>query len=204
VWSYGPQAQPILEKYLKLRYTLMPYIYSLGWFTHVTGAPFMRALFMDFPADERVADIRDEYMFGPSLLIAPVVEQGSTTRDVYLPAGSDWYNYWTNEKLRGGQTVKVQAPIETIPLFVRAGSILPLGAPVESTHEKQLLMKVRVYAGRNALFTLYDDDGRTYDYERGEHRITTLRWNDGSRRLTMEGAKASDKTEAELVEVVGR
>jgi len=204
VWSYGPQAQPILEKYLKLRYTLMPYIYSLGWFTHETGAPFMRALFMDFPADERVADIRDEYMFGPALLVAPVVEQGATTRDVYLPAGCDWYNYWTNEKLHGGQTVKVQAPIETVPLFVRAGSILPLGTPVESTHEKQALMKVKVYSGRDAVFTLYNDDGTTYGYERGEHSITTLRWNDGRGRLTMEGAKASDKTEAELVEVVGR
>jgi len=164
----------------------------------------MRALFMDFPADERVADIRDEYMFGPALLVAPVVEQGATTRDVYLPAGCDWYNYWTNEKLHGGQTVKVQAPIETVPLFVRAGSILPLGTPVESTHEKQALMKVKVYSGRDAVFTLYNDDGTTYGYERGEHSITTLRWNDGRGRLTMEGAKASDKTEAELVEVVGR
>jgi alpha-D-xyloside xylohydrolase len=164
----------------------------------------MRALFMDFPADERVVDIRDEYMFGPALLVAPVVEQGMTTRDVYLPAGSDWYNYWTNERLRGGQTVKVDAPIETIPLFVRAGSILPLGEPVESTHEKQALMKLKVYAGRDAEFALYDDDGITYEYEHGKHSITTLRWNDGRGRLTMEGAKASDKTEAELVEVVGR
>ena len=127
-----------------------------------------------------------------------------TSRDVYLPAGSDWYNYWTNEKLRGGQTVKVQAPIDTIPLFVRAGSILPLGAPVESTHEKQALMRVKVYPGGDAAFTLYDDDGTTYGYERGEHRITTLRWNDARGRLTMEGAKATDKSEAELVEVIGR
>jgi alpha-D-xyloside xylohydrolase len=204
VWSYGSQAEPILEKYLKLRYMLMPYIYSLGWFTHETGAPFMRALFMDFPADNRVADIRDEYMFGPALLVAPVVEQGMSSRDVYLPAGSDWYNYWTNEKVHGGQTVTVQAPIDTIPLFVRAGSILPLGAEVESTHEKQALMKIRVFPGRDAVFTLYDDDGTTYGYERGEHRITTLRWNDAGGRLTMEGVKASDKSEVELVEVVGR
>ncbi|MDP9049439.1 MAG: alpha-glucosidase, partial [Acidobacteriota bacterium] len=106
VWSYGTAAEPILEKYLKLRYTLMPYIYSLGWFTHQTGAPFMRALFMDFPNDPnpKIADMKDEYMFGPALLVAPVVDQGFTTRDVYLPAGTDWYNYWTNEKLHGGQT----------------------------------------------------------------------------------------------------
>ena len=126
----------------------------------------------------RVADIRDEYMFGPALLVAPVVEQGATTREVYLPAGTDWYNYWTNEKLHGGQTVTVKAPIDTIPLFVRAGSILPLGVPVESTHDKQAIAKVKVYPGANAEFTLYNDDGITYAYEKGDRQITTLRWND--------------------------
>jgi alpha-D-xyloside xylohydrolase len=203
VWSYGPQAEPILEKYLKLRYTLMPYIYSLGWFTHRTGAPFMRALFMDFPSDDKVADIRDEYMFGPALLVAPVVEQGATTREVYLPAGSDWYNYWTNEKVSGGQTIKVAAPIDTIPLFVKAGSILPLGVPVESTHEAQPLMKIKVYRGANAEFTLYNDDGVTYDYEQGVHQVTTLRWDDQVGKLTQEGAKAWNGGE-KLVEVIGQ
>jgi alpha-D-xyloside xylohydrolase len=203
VWSYGPQAEPILEKYLKLRYTLMPYLYSLGWFTHQTGAPFMRALFMDFPRDPRVADLRDEYMFGPALLVAPVVEQGVTSRQVYLPAGTDWYNYWTNERLHGGQTVTVEAPIDTIPLFVRAGSILPLGAPVESTHEKQALAKIKVYPGADAAFTLYNDDGFSYAYEQGKHEITTLKWDDRKGALTEEGAKAwgGDKG---MVEVVGR
>ena len=127
VWSYGRQAEPILEKYLRLRYELMPYIYSLGYYSHETGAPFMRALWMDFGGDPRVADIGDEYMFGPALLVAPVTEQGMTTRQVYLPAGTNWYNFWTNERLHGGQTVTVQAPIDTLPLFIRAGAILPLG-----------------------------------------------------------------------------
>ncbi len=202
VWSYGPQAQPILEKYLRLRYALMPYIYSLGWFTHETGAPFMRALFMDFGADANVADIRDEYMFGPALLVAPVTEQGATTRQVYLPAGTDWFNYWTNEKLRGGQTVTVKAPIDTIPLFVRAGSILPMGVAVESTHDKQPLAKIRVYPGANAEFTLYNDDGFTYAYESGENQITKLKWDDRAKKLTHEGAKAWDGDEKGLVEVV--
>jgi alpha-D-xyloside xylohydrolase len=204
VWSYGPEAQPILEKYLKLRYALMPYIYSLGWFTHTTGAPFMRALFMDFGADPKVADIRDEYMFGPALLVAPVVEQGATTREVYLPAGTDWYNYWTNERLHGGQTVTVKAPIDTIPLFVRAGSILPMGAPIESAHDKQPLAKINVYPGADAEFTLYNDDGFTYAYERGEHQITTLHWEDAAKRLTHTGANAWEKSDAELIEVIGR
>jgi alpha-D-xyloside xylohydrolase len=115
VWSYGKQAEPILEKYLRLRYELMPYIYSLGYMTHETGAPFMRGLFMDFPNDEKVANIGDEYMFGPAFLVAPVTEQGATTRSVYLPAGTDWYNFWTNERLHGGQRITVAAPIDTLP-----------------------------------------------------------------------------------------
>ncbi len=107
VWSYGGQAEKVLVKYLKLRYELMPYVYSLGYSTYRTGAPYMRALFMDFPNDPKVADLRDEYMFGPAFLVAPVTEQGATQRSVYLPAGSDWYDYWTNERLQGGQTIEV-------------------------------------------------------------------------------------------------
>ena len=149
VWSYGKQAEPILEKYLRLRYQLMPYIYSLGYQTHQTGAPYMRALFMDFPQDAKVADIGDEYMFGPAFLVAPVTEQGATSRMVYLPAGTDWYNYWTKE-ITGGQTVRVDAPIDTLPLFVRAGSILPLGEAVENTGQVQKLAKIRVYPGATA------------------------------------------------------
>jgi alpha-D-xyloside xylohydrolase len=202
VWSYGPQAEPILEKYLKLRYTLMPYIYALGWFTHQTGAPFMRALFMDFPHDDKVANMTDEYMFGPALLVAPVTQQGAITRDVYLPAGTDWYNYWTDEKVHGGQTITVKAPIDTIPLFVKAGSILPLGAPVESTHDKQPISKVKVYPGANANFTLYNDDGTTYSYENGKSEITRLHWDDTAGKLTQDGPKAWDEKETNVVDVV--
>jgi alpha-D-xyloside xylohydrolase len=197
VWSYGKQAEPILEKYLRLRYTLMPYIYSLGYRTHETGAPFMRGLFMDFVDDPKVANIGDEYMFGPALLVAPVVEQGMTSRAVYLPAGTDWYNFWTNERLHGGQTITVSAPIDTLPLFVRAGSILPMGVPVENTNEKQALSEVRVYPGADGSFDLYSDDGTTYAYERGEMQITHLAWSDAAQRLTGAGAD-----EAGLVKVV--
>ena len=141
VWSYGKQAEPILEKYLKLRYQLLPYIYSLGYKTYQTGAPSMRALFMDFPDDPKVADLGDEYMFGPAFLVAPVTEQGATSRAVYLPAGADWYDFWTNERFHGGQTINVAAPIDKLPLFVRAGSIVPLGAPIESTSQVQEIAK---------------------------------------------------------------
>jgi alpha-D-xyloside xylohydrolase len=201
VWSYGKQAEPILEKYLKLRYELMPYIYSLGYNTYNTGAPFMRALFMDFPNDAKVADLTDEYMFGPAFLVAPVTEQGATSRDVYLPSGSDWYNYWTNEKVHGGQTLKVNAPIEIIPLFVRAGSIVPTGAEIESTSQQQKIARVRIYPGADAYFTLYSDDGTTYAYEKGDFKITKLHWDDAAKKLSHEGAEAWPEPDSEIVEI---
>ena len=203
VWSYGSQAEPILEKYLRLRYQLMPYIYSLGYQTWLTGAPFLRALPLDFPNDPKVADLGDEYMFGPAFLVAPVTEQGATGRQVYLPAGADWYNYWTNERIHGGQTIEVPAPIDTLPLFVRAGSIIPMGAPVESTHQAQAIERVRVYPGADASFTLFSDDGRTYAYEKGAGSITRLRWDDAKRLLTHEGDPAWSGPDIEIVEVAG-
>jgi alpha-D-xyloside xylohydrolase len=202
VWSYGKQAEPILEQYLRLRYTLMPYIYSLGYFTHETGAPFMRALFMDFPDDPKVADMGDEYMFGPAFLVAPVTEQGQTTKQVYLPAGADWYNYWTHRKYAGGQTVTVEAPIDQLPLFVRAGSIIPTGAQVDSTAEKQAIDKVEVWPGANADFTLYQDDGKTYAYEKGDFQVTRLHWDDASHKLSHSGASAWSEPDSQIVQVV--
>ena len=202
VWSYGKQAEPILEKYLRLRYQLMPYTYSLAYSTYKTGAPFMRALFMDFPSDPNVADIPDEYMFGPAFLVAPVVEQGATTRNVYLPAGSDWYNYWTNERLRGGQTITANAPIDTLPLFVRAGSIIPLGSPILSTDQPQSIASVRVYPGADADFTLFSDDGTTYAYEKGAGSITKLHWDDASHQLKHQGPAAWTEPDSKIVHVI--
>jgi len=200
VWSYGKQAEPILEKYLRLRYELMPYIYSLGYYTHQTGAPFMRPLFMDFPNDPNVADMGDEYMFGPAFLVAPVTSQAQITKSVYLPAGTAWYDYWTNKRFEGGQTIQVSAPIDTIPLFVRAGSIVPLGSAVESTHEKQSIAHVKVYPGADGDFTLYGDDGQTYAYEKGNFQVTNLHWDDASHKLTQTGTHAW--SEDAIVEVV--
>ncbi len=200
VWSYGKQAEPILENYLRLRYQLMPYIYSLGYFTHETGAPFMRALFMDFPNDPKAAKIGDEYMFGPAFLVAPVTSQGQTTKSVYLPAGAAWYDYWTNQRYDGGQTIEVSAPIDKIPLFVRAGSIVPLGSAIESTHDKQTIVRVKVYPGANGDFTLYNDDGFTYAYENGASQITHLHWDDSTRKLTQAGSVAW--TGNDVVEVI--
>ena len=202
VWSYGKQAEPILAKYLKLRHELLPYTYSLAYQSYQTGAPYMRALFMDFPGDPKAANIPDEYMYGPALLVAPVSEQGATSRSVYLPAGTDWYNYWTKERYHGGQNISVNAPIDTLPLFVRAGSILPLGSPVENAERKQVIAKIQVWPGADADFALYQDDGETYAYEKTGGEITKLHWDVHTQRLTHSGAAAWTQPDSELLEVI--
>ncbi len=203
VWSYGKQAEPILSKFLRLRYQLMPYTYSLGYASYKTGAPYMRALFMDFPNDPNVADLRDEYMFGPAFLVAPVTEQGATQRKVYLPAGVDWYNYWTNERVKGGQTITADAPIDQIPLFVRAGSIVPFGSPILSTAQKQTIASVKVYPGADGDFTLFADDGTTYGYEKGAGAVTKLHWNDRKQQLSHEGPAAWSEPDHGVVAIQG-
>jgi len=202
IWQYGKAAEPILAQFLRLRYELMPYLYAMGHGTYETGAPFMRALFMDFPNDPNVVDLNDEYMFGPAFLVAPVTEQGATSRKVYLPAGSDWYDWWTNRKIAGGQWIDAAAPIDRIPLFVRAGSIVPLGAPIQNTSTKQALSEIRVFPGGNASFTLYDDDGVTNAYKKGGGKSATLRWDEAAKKLTASGALPTGQAPAPLVKVV--
>ncbi|WP_413061589.1 TIM-barrel domain-containing protein [Sphingomonas carotinifaciens] len=203
IWDYGKAAEPVLANFLRLRYSLMPYLYAMGHQTYQTGAPFMRALFMDFPNDPKVATIGDQYMFGPAFLVAPVTDQGVTKRPVYLPAGADWYDYWTNRRYTGGQTIEVAAPIDQVPLFVRAGSIVPMGVQVPSTATKQPLEAIRVYPGRDVSFTLYDDDGTTNAYKKaGGGRSATLRWDDAAGRLTASGKLPTDQNPATLVQVI--
>jgi alpha-glucosidase/alpha-D-xyloside xylohydrolase len=202
VWSYGKQAEPILAKYLKLRYQLLPYTYSIAYRSYKTGAPYMRALFMDFPDDPKAADIPDEYMYGPAFLVAPVTAQGATQRNVYLPAGCDWYNYWTNERITGGQTITAAAPIDTLPLFVRAGSIVPLGSDVESAEQPQKITQLRVYPGANAEFTLFSDDGSSYAYEKGAGSFTRLHWNQAAQQFSHEGATVWSQPDATVIDVI--
>jgi alpha-D-xyloside xylohydrolase len=202
IWEYGKAAEPILADFLRLRYELMPYLYSLGYQTYRSGAPFMRALFMDFPNDPQVAALTDEYMFGPAFLAAPMLDQGTTSRRVYLPAGTDWYDWWTNRRYSGGEWIDAAAPIERMPLFVRAGSIVPLGAPVQNTTQRQPLKEIRVYPGANASFTLYDDDGVTNAYKSGGGKSAALRWDDASGRLTASGKLPTGQAAESLVKVI--
>ncbi|UAK23045.1 glycoside hydrolase family 31 protein [Sphingomonas nostoxanthinifaciens] len=198
LWDYGTAATPVLEKFLRLRYALIPYLYGLARETSETGAPFMRALFMDFPKDPAVATIGDEYMLGRAFLVAPVTEQGATSRRVYLPAGCDWYDWWTNQRLPGGQWITAAAPIDRIPLYVRAGSIVPLGAQVPNTMTHQPIAEIRVYPGANASMTLYDDDGVSTK----AGKSATLRWDDAGRRLSASGALPTGQDPAKLMKVM--
>jgi alpha-D-xyloside xylohydrolase len=192
LWSYGSRAEEILTYFDKLRYRLLPYIYSLAWKVTSDGYTPMRALVMDFPADRKGLDVADQFMFGPAILVNPVVEAGATSRTVYLPAGASWYDFWTGTLLKGGQTVSAPAPLETMPLFVRAGSIVPMGPELQYTGEKAAdPIELRIYRGADGAFILYEDDGESYSYAKGAYSTINFQWNDNKRELTIDTRRGS-------------
>jgi alpha-D-xyloside xylohydrolase len=185
LWSYGTEAQTILVNFDRLRYRLLPYIYSLAWrTTHHSYTP-MRGLVMDFRNDPRAANIGDQFMFGPALLVNPVTEPGAATRHLYLPQAR-WYDFWTGASQSGGHTVEAPAPLERLPLYVPAGSILLLGPEVEYSTEKPAdPIEVRIYPGADGNFTLYEDENDNYNYEKGVYATIHLHWDDAKRILTI-------------------
>lgn len=192
LWSYGEQAQKILTLYDRLRYRLLPYIYTLGAMTTFDSYTPMRALPFDFLDDPKVLDIKDEFMFGPALLVAPVTQAGVASRRVYLPEGADWYDFWTGERTPGGQQVDRATPLAIMPLYVRAGSIIPMGAEAEySNQHPDSPIELRIYPGRDGSFSLYNDDGLTYDYEKGQCSWIGIHWNDQSRTLAFDARRGS-------------
>ena len=175
--------EPICRRYLNTRSQLMPYLYSAVWETHTTGIPLIRSLGLQFPEDPAAWATVDGYLFGPSLLVAPVFEQGATERKVYLPAGG-WYDFWTAKRIDGGATVTVAASLETMPLFVRAGSIVPTGPVKQYVGEFSIEpVRLTVYPGEDGRFQLYDDDGLSFAYEKGEFSLVDLKWNDARKTL---------------------
>ncbi|MGA9564240.1 MAG: DUF5110 domain-containing protein, partial [Candidatus Korobacteraceae bacterium] len=185
LWSYGPDAQKILTSYDRLRYRLMPYIYSMAWM--VTNASYtpMRALAMDFRSDPRALNVGDQFMFGPALLVSPVTEPGADTRRTYLPEAS-WYDFWTGRKQDGAKMIDAAAPLDRVPLFVRAGSIVPLGPDVQYAAEKPAdPIELRVYRGANGEFTLYEDENDGYNYEKGAYATIPIRWDEALQTLTI-------------------
>ncbi len=191
LWSYGPEAQTILTKYDRLRYSLMPYIYSLAWKTTNENYTPMRPLVMDFRTDVRAQNIGDQFMYGPAFLVNPVTEQGATTRHLYLP-DAQWYDFWDGKVVKGGRAIDAPAPLDRMPLYVRAGSIVPFGPDVEYTAEKPAdPVEVRVYPGANADFTLYEDENDNYDYEKGVYATIPMHWDDATGVLTIGDRKGS-------------
>lgn len=185
LWSYGPEAQRILVAYDKLRYRLMPYIYSLAWKTTHENYTIMRPLVMDFGQDIRAQNIGDQFLFGPALLVNPVTEPGATARHLYLP-NAKWYDFWAGTSLQGGRTIDAPAPMERLPLYVRAGSILPLGLDVEYAAEKPSdPLELRIYPGANGSFTLYEDENDSYNYEKGIFATIPIQWEEKSKTLTI-------------------
>jgi len=168
----------------RLRYRLLPYAYTLAAETTRRHASLMRPLVMDFRDDPEVLGIGDQFLFGPSLLVNPVVAHGVTRRSVYLPRGAGWYDFWTGAHHAGGRRIDAPAPYESLPLYVKAGSILPMGPEVQSTAEKPAdPLTVWVYTGADAAFELYEDDGVSYDYETGAFSVIPLRWDERSATL---------------------
>jgi alpha-D-xyloside xylohydrolase len=164
----------------------MPYIYTLGADTYFKDGTIMRALVMDFPDDRKTWDIGDEYLFGPAFLVAPVTEYKARSRKVYLPAGSTWYDLYTGRSLGGGQTVTAAAPYERMPLFVRAGSIIPTGPAIQHTGENTGgAVTLNVYTGADGSFSLYEDDGTSRQYLHGQYSRIPLRWDEAAKTLTV-------------------
>jgi alpha-D-xyloside xylohydrolase len=207
IWRFGEPGEPFydaLVKSLRLRYRLMPYIYSLAGLVTQEDYTMMRALPFDFRCDPDTYDIGDQFMFGPALLVNPVTQPMyyaakstplngvSQTRSVYLPKGADWYDFWTGKHYTGGQTIIADAPLDTMPLYVRAGSIIPFGPDIQHTGEGgDAPIELYIYPAQDGHFTLYEDEGDNYNYEQGQFSMTRLSWEDATRRLTLHDRQGS-------------
>ena len=175
----------ILTQYDELRYRLLPYIYSSAWGVTNRGETLMRALPLDYSLDLKAQGIPDQFLFGPALLVNPITSEGAAQRVLYLPSGDEWVDFWTGKHASGGQTITAEAPLDRIPIYARAGSIVPFGPRAESAAAKADPIELRIYPGRNADFNLYEDEGDSYDYERGAHSLIPIHWDDKARTLTI-------------------
>ena len=228
IWQFGKKGEPVydaIEKMIRLRYRFIPYLYSTAWQVTSANESYLRPLFSDFAADRRVWDVADEFMFGHSILAAPVVEAQYTqeriiredamtgwdkkevkpesenttvnwsetkTASKYLPKGALWYDFWTNKTYKGGQTVTLQTSLDRVPMFVRAGSILPLGPEMQYVGEKAWdHLEIRIYPGADGSFTLYEDEGDNYNYEKGVYATIPFTWNDKTSSLTVGSRQGS-------------
>jgi alpha-D-xyloside xylohydrolase len=185
-WKYGETVENNMRSMLELRYRLLPYIYSEGWQVSSKGSTMMRPLVMDFKNDPIAIGQPYQYMFGKSFLVAPVTEPGVSECDVYLPGSTAWYDFWTGRRFQGGQTIKAAAPQDKIPVFVKAGSIVPMGKYLQHSSEKVMdTLEIRIYPGADGHFNLYSDEGDNYNYEKGNFVLLPLQWNEQKQTLTI-------------------
>jgi alpha-D-xyloside xylohydrolase len=191
-WKYGDTVMNNMRSMMNLRYRLMPYIYSEGWQISKNGSTMFRPLVMDFKNDPAAVAQSYQYMFGKSFLVAPITEPGVTEWSVYLPKSFKWYDFWTGKSFNGGQTIKAAAPQDKIPVFVKAGSIVPMGKFMQYTSEKPMdTLEVRVYTGANGNFNLYSDEGNNYNYEKGKYTVIPFKWNEQQQTLTIDKQQGS-------------
>jgi alpha-D-xyloside xylohydrolase len=189
-WKYGETVENNMRKMLHLRYQLMPYIYSSAWQNSSKGSTMMRPLVMDFATDEKAVQQPYEYMFGKALLVAPVTEAGVKRREVYLPKFTTWYDWWSNKHYAGGQTINADTPPDQIPLFVKAGSIIPFGKDMQYTAQKPAdTLEIRIYSGADGKLELYEDEGDNYNYEKGKFSVLAFYWNNTAKTLTIGPSK---------------
>ena len=195
VWNIAPADHPAYKTivaYDKLRYRLMPYLYSMAGMVHFKDYTMMRGLVMDFNGDDNVYDIKDQWMFGPALMACPVGEYQKYSRNVYLPKQKGWYDFYTGKHYAGGQTIVADAPFDKIPVFVPEGSILPVGPEMEwSDQKKAELIDLYVYAGKNGSYTLYEDEGTNYNYEKGKYAMIDFKYNDAQKTVTIAARKGA-------------
>jgi alpha-glucosidase/alpha-D-xyloside xylohydrolase len=188
---HNAAVEPICKKYLELRYQLLPYLYTAVREGHESGMPIVRALWLHYSDDAKAVACGDQYLWGRDILVAPVTEKGATSRKVYLPRG-DWYDFWTEERAAGGREISRDVDLATMPLYVRAGGIIPLGPVKQYTSEKvDEPMTIVIYPGADGAYSLYEDDGSSFGYRRGEFMKTEIRWNDSDRRLSLKLAAGS-------------
>ena len=195
VWNIAPADHPAYKTivaYDKLRYRLMPYLYSMAGMVHFKDYTMMRGLVMDFNGDDNVYDIKDQWMFGPALMACPVGEYQKYSRNVYLPKQKGWYDFYTGKHYAGGQTIVADAPFDKIPVFVPEGSILPVGPEMEwSDQKKAELIDLYVYAGKDGSYTLYEDEGTNYNYEKGKYAMINFKYNDAQKTITIAARKGA-------------
>ena len=227
IWQFGKKGEPVydaIEKMIRLRYRLIPYLYSTAWQVTSNNESYLRPLFSDFAADKKVWDMTDEFMFGRSILACPILDPQYTEEKIirtnamtgwdrqltvdslkltvdftakktatkYLPKGTDWYDFSTGKRYKGGQSVKLTTSLQDVPMFVRAGSIVPLGPVMQYVGEKTWDdLEIRVYPGADGQFTLYEDEGDNYNYEKGVYSTITFQWNDRTRALTIGARQGS-------------